>query len=90
MDREFYAMLVVGFSEGVDRTSRAMFDERLAQLGWRKLTDAAWTLEFEPRSRVTRADTVALHLKLATEYARIEAGQRHAAVHFGDDEPARM
>ena len=90
MDREFYAMLVVGFSDSVDRTSCAMFAERLTQLGWRKLTDAAWTLEFEPRSRVTRADTVALHLKLASEFARIPADQRQAFVQFGDDEPARI
>lgn len=81
-------MLVVGFSDGVDRTSRAMFEERLTQLGWRKLTDVAWTLEFEPRSRVTCAHTVALHLKLATEFARIEASQRQAFVQFGDDGPA--
>lgn len=90
MDSEFYAMLAVSFSESVDRTSRAMFEERLTQLGWRKLLEGAYGLEFEPRSRLTRADTVSLHLKLACEFARIPADQRQAVVHFGDDEPARV
>lgn len=92
MDTGSHALLLLAFNDDVDRTSRAMFEQRLNELGWRNVAGLGntYTLEFEPRSVTTRRDTVASHLKLAAEYARIVASQRQAAVHFGDSEPASM
>lgn len=83
---DFVAMLVVQL-DGVDRVSTEMFASRMKDLGWTPHLPGAWTLEFEARSKHSRADTVKGHLDLACQFARITREQVRAMVHFGDDDP---
>lgn len=87
MMNDFYAVVVVDFAEAVDRTSRAMFAERMAEHDWEPTAPNAWSATFEARSRHGREQSVRNMVQLAAAFARIEAGQFKATVLFSDDEP---
>lgn len=85
---DIVAMLVIEFEGSVDEISRAMFNERMAEHGWTQATvPNVWTLEFEPRSRISMRDTTRRHLELACQFARFEITQLRAIAHYGEDEP---
>jgi len=87
---DFVAMLALQLDPAVDRVSTEMFQARLKELGWRQALPAAWTLDFEARSRHSRVDTVKSHLDLACQFARIKREQVKAIVHFGDEAPTAL
>jgi hypothetical protein len=89
MGEDIYAMLSIEFDASVDRISREMFAERLAEpeYGWTPRISNVWTLMFEPRSRHSMRDTVRRHLELACQGARIKREQIKALASFGEDEP---
>ncbi|MBZ0136991.1 MAG: hypothetical protein K8I27_11520 [Planctomycetes bacterium] len=89
---DILAVLVIEFEDTVDRISRAMFTERMVEQGWKQDGHIAsvWTIEFEPRSRITMRDTTRSFLQLACQYARIEMNQIRAVAHYGEDEPTQI
>ena len=89
---DIIAMLVIEVDDSVDKISRAMFTERLTELGWKQDARIAsvWTLEFEPRSRTTMRDTTRKHIELACQFARIETTQLRAIAHYGEEEPTAL
>lgn len=88
---DFIAMLVIAFDDAVDKVSRAMFCERMAEHGWKQTAiPNVWTLEFEPRCRTTMRDTTRQHIELACQYARFEITKLRAIAHYGEEEPLRL
>lgn len=88
---DIIAMLVIEFDDAVDKISRAMFIQRMAEHGWTQTAiPNVWTLEFEPRSRNSMRDTTRQHIELACRYARFEITQLHAIAHYGEEEPLRL
>ncbi len=86
---ECTALLVIEFDVAVDRISRAMFDEKFASHGWRRLAGlaGAWTLAFERSSRESALRSSRSTLELALQGARINREQARAALHIGPEEP---
>jgi hypothetical protein len=89
---DIIAMLVIEFDDTVDRVSRAMFAERMAENGWVRdeRVPSVWTAEFEPRSRLTMRQSTRNWIELAASYARIEMTQLRAIAHYGEEEPLRL
>ncbi len=90
---ELHALLVIEFDDSVDRISREMFIERLAQYEWQRDSriSSAWTLYFEERStRDSVLRSVNNSLALACERGRIKREQVRALVQFGPEPPIQV
>ena len=90
---EIHALLVIEFDESVDRISREMFWERLAQYEWQRDSriSSAWTLYFEERStRDSVLRGISNHLDLACDRGRIKRDQLRAVVQLGPMPPIQV
>jgi hypothetical protein len=90
---ELHALLVIEFDASVDKISREMFFERLAQFEWQRdaKVASAWMLYFEERStREGALRSVNNSLDLACERGRIKRDQIRALVQFGPGAPIQV
>lgn len=90
---EIHALLVIEFEDSVDRISREMFIERLAQFEWQRdsRVSSAWTLYFEERStRDSVLRAINNHLDLACQRGRIKRDQLRVVCQLGNECPPTL